>query len=406
MDIVSPSPVSRPQRRAQRRAWLWRALASRDSVAAFRETVALLEKRKPQPRAVSFPATGRAVVRAVIHAHTTYSDGRGDVREVAQAARRAGADVLILADHDTLQPLADGWEGHIEGVLVLVGCELRTDAGYVLALGLPADFHPTQRACELLPAIQAHGGLAYTALPAHPCVGWSQLPAGVTGLEVMNLHSLGSQSASLAALPQFCWLLATGRRMDAFGMLARRPRHELEQWDALLARGRAVGLASADAHGQVKVAGRPVEVPRYEESFRLVQTHLVLRSPLSGRLEADRRLVLDALGRGWCRLVYAHLGDADSFDFCYASGETLLTEGEEGRWTRTGRFIARAQDSRTLYRLFHDGALVEEAEGALVELAAPRPGVYRLEVSRYGGRVGRLRTRVRPWIFTNPIYLG
>jgi len=69
----------------------------------------------------------------------------------------------------------------------------------------------------------------------------------------------------------------------------------------VLAGGRSGGLASSDAHGHVKVGRRSVRVPDYPDSFRMVQTHLVLKEPLSGEDSTDRDTILDALRRGACR---------------------------------------------------------------------------------------------------------
>src|ERR687896_652548 len=60
----------------------------------------------------------------VVHLHSTYSDGTGTVREIARAARRARADVVLLTDHDTLEAKDRGEEGWYRDVLLLVGTEV------------------------------------------------------------------------------------------------------------------------------------------------------------------------------------------------------------------------------------------------------------------------------------------
>jgi hypothetical protein len=44
-------------------------------------------------------------------------------------------------------------------------------------------------------------------------------------------------------------------------------------------------------------------------------------------------------------------------------------------------------------------------EGPELEWAPPRAGLFRVEVYRYGARVGNVFLRVKPWIFANPIGL-
>lgn len=414
----APSPTEarlRAARRAGQRAWVLRSVGGANSLAKLPGCVAWRPASPPAPAprtpGAAGPAPVRFVVPGALHAHTTYSDGCGAVPEVAAAARGAGLRFLVLSDHDTLQPLRDGWQGYHEGLLLLVGAELRTDSGYVLALGLPPDFTaPGAQAGAVLDAIQAGGGLAFAVHPAHPYLGWSEWghPA-LAGLEVLNLHSLSRHAASLTALARFGALLAAGKRPAALGLLAIRPTRELALWNAMLAERRAVGLAAADAHGYLRVGRRRVPVPTYRDSFDTVQTHLVLRRPLTGDPEADRRTVLAALAEGRCRMVYPLAGDATGLRFYHTDeapgAARAATEGETAPWSRASVIRVESPRPDSLHRLYHDGRLVGRAEGRATCFPCPGPGTYRLESDVYGRRLGPLRYPLRPWVFTNPIYL-
>ena len=60
----------------------------------------------------------------VVHLHSTHSDGTGTVPEIARAAARAGADVVLLTDHDTMAARRLGEEGWYGDVLLLAGDEI------------------------------------------------------------------------------------------------------------------------------------------------------------------------------------------------------------------------------------------------------------------------------------------
>ena len=60
----------------------------------------------------------------VVHLHSTHSDGTGTVPEIARAAARAKADVVLLTDHDTLEAKRRGEEGWYGDVLLLAGEEV------------------------------------------------------------------------------------------------------------------------------------------------------------------------------------------------------------------------------------------------------------------------------------------
>jgi predicted metal-dependent phosphoesterase TrpH len=60
----------------------------------------------------------------VVHLHSTHSDGTGTVREIARAAARARADVVLLTDHDTMAARRLGEEGWYGDVLLIAGDEI------------------------------------------------------------------------------------------------------------------------------------------------------------------------------------------------------------------------------------------------------------------------------------------
>src|ERR1044072_1991281 len=103
----------------------------------------------------------------VVHLHSLYSDGTGTVPEIARAARRAGVDVVLLTDHDTLEAKRQGEEGWHDGVLVLVGEEVTPAHGnHTLAFGIEREIaHRGLSGAEIAAAIRAAGGLSIAAHP-------------------------------------------------------------------------------------------------------------------------------------------------------------------------------------------------------------------------------------------------
>ena len=77
-----------------------------------------------------------------VHVHSTYSDGAGSVPEVSKAACDAGLDFMVLSDHASLQARTEGLDGWQGRTLVLVGTEIATDTGHLLALDVPDEFLP------------------------------------------------------------------------------------------------------------------------------------------------------------------------------------------------------------------------------------------------------------------------
>lgn len=384
-----------------------------------------------------------------LHIHSTYSDGAGTVGEIAQAANQAGLDFLVLCDHASLQARADGQDGWRGRTLVLIGTEVTTDTGHLLALDVPDSFLPAPH--EAVPAQRAildSGGLGFIALPCDLKDHWrdfGRLQEGI-GLEVFNLSAIARTKINLPALAEVWRRYHSRRPQRAFNLVSARPAEELRLWDKLTAPAqpglparRVVGIASLDAHAVMKFARRSYPFPTYEETFRTLRTHLVTAQPLSygevpaaGRKaarEKDEAVVHGALAAGHCYMAYDNYADPTGFLFEAAPARpaahhqpgsnhappalmgdavTLPTETFPAE-TGTGRallvLVAQAPRTRSLVRLYRDGRLVAAARGGRLEYDVQTPGVYRVEVFLYKYRLGSLCLVAKPWIFSNPIYV-
>ena len=63
---------------------------------------------------------------AIIHCHSTYSDGARPIPEIAKIASDVGIRFLLMTDHNHLKPLEDGHNRWYDDVLVDIGYEIMT----------------------------------------------------------------------------------------------------------------------------------------------------------------------------------------------------------------------------------------------------------------------------------------
>src|SRR5919198_3532030 len=104
----------------------------------------------------------------VVHLHSVYSDGTGTVPEIMRAAARAGADVVLLTDHDSLEAKRRGEEGWHGSVLVCVGLEVsprRRDHFLAFGLDQEIDHGHKMGPAEIVAAVQEAGGFGFAAHP-------------------------------------------------------------------------------------------------------------------------------------------------------------------------------------------------------------------------------------------------
>lgn len=332
-------------------------------------------------------------IRGAFHVHTTRSDGRGSLGEVVRAAREAGLQFVVVADHDVLAPTDQGFH---DGVLVVEATEASTPFGHVVALGVPRALTAEERERDPLGAIAVLGGEAVLAHPFHPrrpFTGWAR--GRWRGFElvsndsawhgVLARHEWGKAALAALVLP---W---DGARavLGLGGTLA----DERTRFDAELRAARAAGegrrpahvlLCSADAHGY----------PSYRAAFEAFSMHLPVR--LSGDARADAAAVVAALADGNGACVFDGVAPA--------AGVALSSVAAGGAGKEIELTVDAPDLSRAEFTLLRDGA-----EAARLTRPSFRAGPATIRFPCGGGGCGPGDYRVegtwdgKPWIFTNPV---
>jgi len=330
----------------------------------------------------------------VVHLHSTYSDGTGTVKQIVRAARRAGADVVLLTDHDTLAAKRNGEEGWHGDVLLLVGEEVSPRRrNHYLAFGIDEEIdHSRLDAAGICAAVRDAGGFGFAAHPFSEGSKRFKRAAGMPfeALDCDALHGIelwsfvNDTGEAIESVPQMLrFLLAPGRALD------RPPQRNLDAWDELCRTRRVVAIGGLDAHQYGKRVGPvvPLRLMSYRRSFRFIRTHVLCEGPL------DREQVFAALREGRCYIAVDSIASAKGFAF-EADDLPMGAEAPAGRRRLTARTPTDAH-----LRLLRDGAEIAAATGRELTAEVEEPGVYRVEATK------RHKGRDRTWILSNPIYL-
>lgn len=142
------------------------------------------------------------VGRADIHIHTTMSDGQGTPLEVARVLARSGLSVAAVTDHDTVAGALRVREALAgRGPEVIVGTEVTTADGHVLALFVDRDLPRGLSARDTVALVHDRGGLAIAAHPFFPIhsVGDLAVRLPFDAVEVANGTPLGELANRRAA---------------------------------------------------------------------------------------------------------------------------------------------------------------------------------------------------------------
>ena len=358
-----------------------------------------------------------------MHMHTLYSDGEKWHAGIADDAIRAGLDFIIVTDHNVW---VDGVEGYYENengrVLLLAGEEVHNprrqpQASHFLAYGAGCELAPfAHDPQQLINQTNANGGCGFLAHPHEsdpeplldlPNLGWHDWEIdNFTGLELWNYMSSFADIVKEHArqLPIQNKLLA---KLVALRLALHPEKHiiapnpqTLAFWDELLAQGKQIAVVgNSDAHGTPMNLG-PIHriIYPYEFCFRAINTHILILKPLNGDLSHDKKMVLDAIGKGNSWVGYDMAYPTKGFRFS-GQGVNKGIAGDKIQLDVGATLQVRAP-TRANIRLIRRGEVVAQIENETNLTHIPvEEGAYRAECTiQYKGKE-------RGWIYSNPIYL-
>lgn len=320
--------------------------------------------------------------KGMVHCHSYLShDSKGTVPEIEAACAAARLDFLVMTDHQTEASIRDGVRGRRGETLFLVGAEIRTPQGTVLAFPLQK---PLRRwmSCGALIAEAAQQGAIVTVCHAETWTNWN-IP-GLVAAEIVNLHA----GALTASVP---WVLVSGLFLPIRFLMERIAVADPEvfaAWDAQLVRRHPMPpIGGGDAHASIKVFG-PLggTIADYREVFLTVSTHVLAAT-------CDEAAIVDAIRRGRTYVAFDVFHEGHGFDFRATAGTTVHLPGDTIAAAPGLRLSVRTPRSGDI-QLLRDGVVVQRATADRLELVDPPPGVYRVQV---------FTPFQHPWLFSSTI---
>jgi len=350
--------------------------------------------------------------KGLIHLHTTYSDGEGTVKEVAETGNLSGLDFLVSTDHNTLEPLQDSKEGWYQNLLFLVGEEISMQGGYTLGLNISkAIEHGREKEPQsVVDEVREQGGMAFIAHPLNWRFGWENWDVqGITGMEILDLDDLWRKTNPILLL----WGLITFPVNPSYALLniLHKPQDVLDKWDELTQKKIIVGIYSPDLHDQIRIKkDYYIKFPPREETMPLASNHILLKKPFNGELSHDKKLLYDALRNGHLYFSLDLLGSPNGFIFkgvTTEGGQYLMGDSiDKNKSIVLEASLGHHFQPETYHiRLFHNGSMVEVASNRPLHYEPVHPGAYRVEVEILWESPFYLK-HPYTWIYSNPIYIG
>lgn len=328
--------------------------------------------------------------KGAVQVHTD-ADGGMPMDAIVEAAKGAKLDFVVVTDAAPAAGagrVASGWR---DGVLVLVGEEMRSAKGALLAFETRQSIGPCPGPAEAAQAIRRQHGIV--AGLNYPYLGLARRPSIVppapdpADVDLVALWSFADEFASRVRGVGALQLHARPERI-----LQGPPREALRHWDAALREGPKPAIACVNAFARKEPLLEWREYFPFKASFRTLCTVVACRElPKADALACDFVWEALRLGRSW--MANQALGDPKGFRFSYqypAGPESYM--GETAEFAKGGYVeIALPGEAEIVVR--HNGSPMFWGTGSSLRFPVPTPGVVRVEARRDR----------RTWILSNAI---
>lgn len=348
-----------------------------------------------------------------LHMHSTFSDGSGEVADIAKAADEVALDYIILTDHNTMRAFKEGFENWYGNSLLLVGCEIndKENKNHYLAFGIEEAFSTRISAKEYVKSVKEQGGIGFLAHPhekrthmkEHPPYPWVDWEIEeFDGIEIWNHMSEWMEN------------LTEENKYQAFMHPLRSiiapPVETLRIWDELNQKRKVVAIGGVDAHAhKYNLLGfLEVEIFPYKVLFKSIRTHILtneeIKKPLSQMQDRDgdiskemvkqaKKIIYKALGNGNSFVANDYHGDSKGFRFFAECSNKFYQMGETITGNNKVKFQVLLPVPKASVKLIRNGKLIDEVETDRAHFIVDKKGAYRVEVF----------LNSKAWIYSNHI---
>lgn len=341
-----------------------------------------------------------------IHMHSVFSDGSGEVPQIANFADEIGLDYIILTDHNTLRALDEGYENWFGNTLCLVGSEIndKENKNHYLAFGINKTYSTRISAKEYVRKIKEDGGIGFLAHPhekrehmkEHPAYPWVEWDTeDFNGIEIWNHMSEWMEN------------LTEDNKYQAFlhplRTIAAPQKETLKLWDELNLKRKVVGIGGVDAHAhKYNLLGfLEVEIFPYKVLFKSIRTHILLKNELipdnsEESIQHSKKTIYDALADGKCFFANDYHADSKGFRFFAESDDKIYQMGDNINSSSKIKLRVLLPVEEAEIKLIRNGEEIANTFGNSADFFIESDGVYRVEVYIHK----------KAWIYSNHIRIG
>ncbi|MDZ7626275.1 MAG: PHP domain-containing protein [Ignavibacteriaceae bacterium] len=342
----------------------------------------------------------------VAHVHSLFSDGTGEIPEIAKYADESNLDFLLMTDHNTLRGLQEGFEKWYGKTLCLIGCEIndKENRNHYLAFGINETYSTRLSAKEYVRKVKEAGGIGFLAHPhekrnhmaehpPYPWVDWSI--EDYNGIEIWN--HMSEWMENLTEQNKYTSFLHPLRS------IVSPPPETLKLWDELNLKRKVVGFGGVDAHAhkQNLFGFFEVEIFPYKVLFKSIHNHILLPEPLvkgnsKQKLAKSKAAIYEALAYGRSFIANDYHVNSKGFQFFAKSGKKKYYMGDYVDFSEKITLSVTLPVQNAEIKIIRNGKEIADFSSDKAEFEVKKAGAYRVEVYYFN----------KAWIYSNHIRIG
>jgi hypothetical protein len=354
--------------------------------------------------------------KGVYHIHSVFSDGKGTINDITNAAASLNFDFAILTDHGEPNIKSSTSTNYLNNVLLIGGAEFSLHSGHLAAMGfnIPDYIFPPEPQ-EAINEVIHDKGVCFISHPFDDRIPWTDWDIqGFTGLEVLSSYSSARRISffKLIAFPLQYMLNSNYALVSTL----KYPEENIRKWDSLNAlnsnledksrSGRYYGIYALDAHGKLPITEKfQLNFPSYKAMFEILTVYVKVDKELEKDPHQAAATIIASLRKGNFFNVIEAIAPANGFEawFIDKSGQRFemgsVSETSEGKL-----IILLPFQFETDIIIKKDGTEYEQItnnQEKKLEIELKGPGCYIIEVYISKNKFNKL-----PWIMANPFFIG
>ena len=328
--------------------------------------------------------------KGAIHIHSKLSDGTGDIKAIAKAAKQVGLDWVIITDHNYY----DNDESIIDGVYVIKAQEISPhQCNHYLAFDVNDIIEPEDNPQIYVDKVRELGGFGFAAHPdegttvnkkgevckrknSNHCIPWTNKDVKPDGVEIWNWFSNWADNLDDSNIFTLAYAYLFKHK------IIKKPSDiTLEWWDKLNNETESIvpALGGVDAHAlKIYKYIIPVTVFPYKTCFSTITNTIFLKEPLSENIMTAKKQILNAIKNGNSIITNQHISKdlPDIYVTCssgkYYCGENIVLDDE---------CCLHFNSNQTMkICLIYNGCEISKSSSDKLIYPIKKSGKYRLEV--------------------------